>query len=80
MDSRLMKILAIFCITSFILSNQADCAAIGHMETVLYRVRRMTPLWRWIIQKPSRSPCRNNGDCISKYCRNGRCSLIAHQD
>ncbi|XP_059846534.1 liver-expressed antimicrobial peptide 2-like [Hypanus sabinus] len=80
MDSQLLKIFAIFCIASTILSNQADCAAIGQMETVFYRVRRMTPLWRWTIQKPVGSTCRNNDDCITKYCRNSRCSVIAHRD
>ncbi|XP_051869524.1 liver-expressed antimicrobial peptide 2-like [Pristis pectinata] len=75
-----MKIFAIICIASTILSNQADCAAIGQLETALHRIRRMTPLWRWITYKRIGSSCRNDDDCNSKYCRNNRCSMIVHQD
>uniref|UniRef100_UPI00398EED12 liver-expressed antimicrobial peptide 2-like n=1 Tax=Pristiophorus japonicus TaxID=55135 RepID=UPI00398EED12 len=80
MNTQLMKLFTIVCIASTLLSSQADCAAIGPVETVLQRVRRMTPLWRWITYKPLGSSCRDNVECGSKYCRKSRCSLTVHRD
>ncbi|XP_078405836.1 liver-expressed antimicrobial peptide 2-like [Cetorhinus maximus] len=80
MNAQLMKLFAIICIASTLLSSQADCAALGQVETVLQRVRRMTPLWRWMTYRPLGSSCRNNDECGSKYCRKKRCSLVVHED
>ncbi|XP_041050296.1 liver-expressed antimicrobial peptide 2-like [Carcharodon carcharias] len=60
--------------------KNADCAALGQVETVLQRVRRMTPLWRWMTYRPLGSSCRDNDECGSKYCREKRCSLVVHED
>ncbi|XP_038649406.1 liver-expressed antimicrobial peptide 2-like [Scyliorhinus canicula] len=80
MHAQLIKSFAIICIASILLSSQADCAAIGQVETVLHRVRRMTPLWRWITYRPLGSSCRSNDECGTKYCRKKRCSLAVHED
>ncbi|XP_067851902.1 liver-expressed antimicrobial peptide 2-like [Heptranchias perlo] len=80
MNAQFMKLFAIICIVSTLLSIQAECAAIGQVETVLQRVRRMTPLWRWITYRPLGSSCRDNDECSSKYCRKSRCSLTVHRD
>ncbi|XP_067899133.1 liver-expressed antimicrobial peptide 2-like [Heterodontus francisci] len=79
MNTQIIKLVAIICIASTLLRNQADCAAIGQVATVLQRVRRMTPLWRWITYRPLGSSCRDNDECASKYCRKKRCSLAVHQ-
>ncbi|XP_048460001.1 liver-expressed antimicrobial peptide 2-like [Rhincodon typus] len=79
MNAQFMKYFAIICIASTLLNTQADCAAIGPMEAVLQRVRRMTPLWRWITYRPLGSSCRSNGECSSKYCREKRCSLTTYE-
>ncbi|XP_048460002.1 liver-expressed antimicrobial peptide 2-like [Rhincodon typus] len=80
MNAQILNIFVIICVASTLFSSQADCAAIGTMETVLQRVRRMTPFWRWITYRPLGSSCRSNEECSSKYCRKKRCALAVHED
>ncbi|XP_060692864.1 liver-expressed antimicrobial peptide 2-like [Hemiscyllium ocellatum] len=80
MKAQILNIVLIICMVSTLFVSQADCAAIGPVETVLQRARRMTPLWRWITYRPLGSSCRSNEECSSKYCRKNRCALAAPED
>ncbi|XP_007889647.2 liver-expressed antimicrobial peptide 2 [Callorhinchus milii] len=80
MISQFVKLVAIMCIISTLFSCQADSAALSQSEVLLQRVRRMTPFWRWIAQRPLGASCRGNNECGSKYCWKNRCSSTVHKD
>ncbi|KAM4564160.1 liver-expressed antimicrobial peptide 2 [Fundulus diaphanus] len=84
------KALVVMCIAVILLAQEAQAGPLvsrvqsssdqvrdlrgEHMEHMLRRVARMTPLWRIMSSKPSGAFCQNNFECATGLCREGRCS------
>ncbi|XP_068129029.1 liver-expressed antimicrobial peptide 2 [Hyperolius riggenbachi] len=39
------------------------------------RLRRMTPFWRTLSLRPVGATCRDDAECLTRWCKLQRCSL-----
>ncbi|XP_072256978.1 liver-expressed antimicrobial peptide 2 [Pyxicephalus adspersus] len=81
MTPRLRKWTALF-LMYFVLIHQLEGAPMSNNDgfRTALRLRRMTPFWRGLSLRPVGASCRDDAECLTRLCRNQRCSLKAFAD
>ncbi|KAM5172911.1 liver-expressed antimicrobial peptide 2 [Mantella aurantiaca] len=72
---------AIF-VVCIVLIQQLEGAPMSNTygSKTLLRLRRMTPFWRALSLRPVGASCRDDTECLTRLCRNQRCSLKTFAD
>ncbi|XP_018418722.1 PREDICTED: liver-expressed antimicrobial peptide 2 [Nanorana parkeri] len=81
MIPQLRKWMAIF-VMCIVLIHQLEGAPMNSNDgsKTALRLRRMTPFWRGLSLRPVGASCRDDTECLTRLCRNQRCSLKTFAD
>ncbi|XP_063301323.1 liver-expressed antimicrobial peptide 2 [Pelobates fuscus] len=80
MDNRPGKWTAIFVLCTLFIYQVEAASLSGLAQKAAVRLPRMTPFWRGLSLRPIGASCRDPSECLTRLCKNNRCSLQTFAD